>query len=44
MFQIKVVEKVKIHILCLMTYDTMKKCGGAKEAAEGNIVARCILD
>jgi hypothetical protein len=50
MFQIKVADKIKIHILCFITffenhviYENAKK-SGAKEAADDNMVARCMLD
>jgi hypothetical protein len=48
MFQIKVVEKTKIHILYLITF-FLKSCGlwddvekycGAREAADGNLIWR----
>jgi hypothetical protein len=42
MFQIKVMEKIRIHILCSITFarklyrlwDNVEKCGGASQAAE----------
>jgi hypothetical protein len=47
----KVVEKFKIHILHSViffsenraVYDNIEKCGRAREAADGNIAARCML-
>jgi hypothetical protein len=53
MFQIKVVEKIKTHILCSVTivrkscclWDNVEKYGGAREAADDNMAhALCILD
>ena len=52
MFQIKVVEKIKTHILCSITFhrkscrlgDNVEKCGGAKEAANNMAHARCMSD
>jgi hypothetical protein len=53
MFQMIVVEKIKTHILCLVTfppenravYETMsKKCGGVREAGENMTHARSVLD
>ena len=49
-FQIKVVEKIKVHILCRMPFsrkscrlwDTVEKYGGAREAANGNMALRCM--
>ena len=51
MFQIKIVEKTKIHILCSVTYFrkscrscvNVEKYGGAREAADGNTAVHCIL-
>ena len=47
----KFVEKIKTHILCSLPfyenrsiYEIMsKKCGGAREAAEGNKVHLCCM-
>jgi hypothetical protein len=52
MFQIKVVEKIKLHILCSVPFFNQKSCclwevkkyGGAREATDGNMVVRCMLD
>jgi hypothetical protein len=54
MFQIKVVEKIKTHILCSVIFfflqkwcrlsDNVEKRGGAREAADDNMHARYILD
>ena len=52
MFQIKVIEKIKIHILCSITFfpkssrllDSVEKYDGAREAANDNVVAHCMLD
>jgi hypothetical protein len=54
-FANKVVRKTKRHILCSVTFfffrkilpfmrENAEKCGGAREAAAGNMVARCMLD
>ena len=51
MFHTKVVQKIKIHILCSVTIfqkscrlrDNVEKCGGATEAAD-IMAARCMLD
>jgi hypothetical protein len=48
MFQIKVVDEMKIHILCSVSFsrksyrlwDNIEKCSGAREAADGNM--RCV--
>jgi hypothetical protein len=48
MFQIKVVEKIKTHILCSVTFsrkscrlwDNVEKCGTAGQATDGNIIRR----
>ena len=48
---VKVVEKIKTHILCSVTFswkscrlwDNVEKCGGAREASDDNIAARCTL-
>ena len=52
MFQTKLVEKMKIHILCLVHFfrkscflrDNVEKDGGVREAAGGNMAARYVLD
>ena len=52
LFQIRVVEKIKIQILCSVTitrqswrlWDNVEKCGGAWEAADDNMAARRMLD
>jgi hypothetical protein len=52
MFQIHVTEKIKIHILCSVTFSEnravyeiiSKKYGGAREAADENMAAHCIQD
>ena len=52
MFKIKVVEKIKIHILCSMTFprkshhlwENVEKYGGARETADDIMAARCMLD
>jgi hypothetical protein len=52
MLEIKVVEKIKTHILCSITFfqksclllDNVEKCGGAREAADDMTTARCLLD
>ena len=52
MFQTKVVKKIKTHILCSVPFsrkscrlcDNVEKYGGAREAGDDNIVARCMLD
>jgi hypothetical protein len=51
MFQIKVVEEIKIHISLSETFfltschlwDNVEKYGGAREAADGNMTALCIF-
>jgi hypothetical protein len=52
MFQIKVVEKIKIHILCSATlsrksyrlWDNVGKCGEARDASDDNMTqAHCVL-
>ena len=48
MFETKVVEKIKIHILCSITFfrkscrlgDNVEKYGGAREATDDNIIQR----
>jgi hypothetical protein len=48
----KVVEKIKIHILCQITFfrkscrvrDNVEKFGGARKAADGNMAALSMLD
>ena len=53
MFQIKVVEKIKAHVLCSVTFfrkffhlwDNVEQYGGAREAADDNMAhARCMMD
>ena len=52
MFQMKVVEKIKTHILFSITVfrkswhvlENVEKCGGAREAASDNMAACCMLD
>ena len=52
MLQIEVVEKIKTHILCSVTFfrksyrvwDNVEKCGGTREAANDNTAARCMLE
>jgi hypothetical protein len=52
MFQIKVVENIKLHILCYITFfrkscrlgNIVEKYGGAREAADDNMVVRCMLN
>jgi hypothetical protein len=51
MFSIKVVEKIKTHILCLLTFFPKnragyndEKFGGAREAVDDSIAARCVID
>ena len=52
MFQIKVVEKIETHVLCSVMFfrksclwwKNVKKRGGAREAADNNMVARFMLD
>ena len=52
MFQTKVVEKIKVHILYSVTFvpkivpfrENVEKCGGAREAADDNMAARSMLD
>ena len=52
MFQIKVVEKIKIHTLCSVIFflklchawDNVEKHGGALEAANGKMAVCCMLD
>jgi hypothetical protein len=50
-FGIQVVEKIKLHISIPVTfsenhavYENVKKCGGAREAADDNIAVHCMLD
>ena len=51
MFEIKVVEKVKIHIFCSVVFfpktvilsDNVEKYSAAREVADGNMAARCML-
>jgi hypothetical protein len=48
----KVVQKIKTRISCSVTFsrksrrlgDNVEKYGGARETADGNIAARCMLD
>jgi hypothetical protein len=52
MFQIKSVEKIKIQILCSMSFfrkscrswGNVEKFDGAREAADGNMTTRYMLD
>jgi hypothetical protein len=51
MFEIKVVEKMKVHILCLIhfsenrdIYENVENYGGVRDATDGNKAARCMLD
>ena len=52
MFQMNEVEKMKVHILCSVTFfrklcrlgDKVEKYGGAREAADDNMAARWVLD
>jgi hypothetical protein len=52
MFQIKVVEKIKLHILFSMLFfqilchfvDKVEKYGEARGVADGKMEARCMLD
>ena len=52
MFQIKVVDTIKMHILCPITFsrkscrlwDNVEKCGGASGAANNSLAARRKLD
>jgi hypothetical protein len=50
MFQIKVVEKVKIHILFSVTFPEIRAVHenvekrGAREVPKYNMVAHCMLD
>ena len=52
MFEIKLVEKIKIHILCFVTFfwksfhswDNVEKCGGTTGAADNMAHAGCLLD
>jgi hypothetical protein len=52
MYQVKVLDKLKTHILCSTTFlrkscrlwDNVEKCGATREEADGNVAARCILD
>jgi hypothetical protein len=52
MFRIEVLEKIKIHILYLATFSrksyrlwyNVEKYGDAREAADDNMAARCMLD
>jgi hypothetical protein len=52
MFQINVVDKIKIHILYSVTFfrksfrlwDNVEKYGGAREAADDNMAARSMVD
>jgi hypothetical protein len=51
MFQIKIVEKIEMHILCSVRFlrksyrllDNVEKLGGARGAAVDNKAARCKL-
>jgi hypothetical protein len=46
MFQIKVVEKNKTHILCAVYEVVLKKCGRARHATDdcNTVHALCMLD
>ena len=52
MFRIKVVEKIKTHVLCYMNFFrksyrlwyNVEKSDGATVAADGNMAACCMLD
>ena len=52
MFQMEAVETIKTHILCSIKifrkscrlWDNVEKFGGATEAADDNVAARCMLD
>jgi hypothetical protein len=53
MFQTKVAEKIKTHILCSVTFfpkscrlgDNVGKCGRAGQGTDGNMAhAHCMLD
>jgi hypothetical protein len=52
MFKTEVVEKIKIHILCLVTLfrkscrlgENEEKCGGNREASSDNMALRFMLD
>ena len=50
MFQIKVVQKTKYTFYIQKPFPEnraiyeFEKCGGAREAADGNMAARCTLD
>jgi hypothetical protein len=52
MLEIKVVEKIKTHILCSVSFfrkscrlgDNVEKLNGARETADGNMAVRCLLD
>ena len=49
MFQIKGVEKVKAHVLSLLTFTENravyeKKYGAVRRAADDNMAVRCVLD
>ena len=51
MFQIKVVDKIKMHISCSITFfrkscrlgDNVEKYGGARGAVDNMAHARCVL-
>ena len=51
MFEIKIAEEIKVYLVCSVTFsrklyplwDTVEKFGGAREAADYNIAARCML-
>jgi hypothetical protein len=52
MFQTKVVEKIKTHILCSVTFsrkshrlrDNIEKCGAVSMGVDDNMATRCMLD
>jgi hypothetical protein len=52
MFQIKVLEKIKTEVMFNNFFfskispflGNVEKCGGAREAKDENMVARCVLD
>jgi hypothetical protein len=53
MFQIEIVEKIEIHIFCSIKFfsrkpyrlwDNVEKSGGAREAANDNMVSHWMLD
>ena len=52
MFQMKIVQKIKTHIIWSVTFfwkscrlwENFEKYGGARKAAHNNMAARCVLD